>query len=85
MKIVVILSPKCHTNIIIIHSDSQSELNEPLNIIKNRDLEFGNIPDFIDRLTISIGDHDLGESSETKNLIRHISKVSQKRLKFVKK
>jgi hypothetical protein len=48
-------------------------------------LEFGNIPDFIDRLTISIGDHDLSESSETKNLIRHISKVSQKKLTTVVK
>ena len=39
-------------------------------------LEFGNVPDFIDRLTISIGDHDLSVRTETKSIIRHISKVS---------
>lgn len=40
-------------------------------------LEFGNVPDFIDRLTISIGDHDLSTTTETKNYIRHITKVNQ--------
>ena len=38
-------------------------------------LEFGNVRDFLSRLTISLSDHDLTEKSETRNIIRHVKEV----------
>lgn len=38
-------------------------------------LEFGNVPDFLQRLTVSIGDHDLSVTSETKSYLRHAKKI----------
>ena len=38
-------------------------------------LEFGNVPDFLDRLSISVGDHDLAIDTETKSFIRHAEKI----------
>ena len=39
-------------------------------------LEFGNIPDFLDRLIISISDHNLNTTQETNSLFRHAKQVS---------
>ena len=39
-------------------------------------LEFGNIPDFLDRLIISISDHNLNTTQETKSFFRHAKQVS---------
>ena len=39
-------------------------------------LEFGNIPDFLDRLIISISDHNLNTTEETNSFFRHAKQVS---------
>jgi hypothetical protein len=38
-------------------------------------LEFGNVPDFLARLTISIADHNIVTDAETKSFYRHVSEV----------
>ena len=39
-------------------------------------MEFGNVSDFLSRLTVSLGDHDITDSTETKNVVRHVDQVS---------
>ena len=39
-------------------------------------MEFGNVSDFLSRLTVSLGDHDITDTSETRNVVRHVDQVS---------
>ena len=39
-------------------------------------MEFGNVSDFLSRLTVSLGDHDITDTSETRNFVRHVDQVS---------
>ena len=43
-------------------------------------MEFGNVRDFLSRLTISLSDHDITDTTDTVNLNRHVKEVIRDRL-----
>ena len=43
-------------------------------------MEFGNVRDFLSRLTISLSDHDITDTTDTVNMNRHVKEVIRDRL-----